>query len=261
MSKSRFMWHDLMTKDVEAAKKFYADLLGWTYSKGESGPMPYEHVLANGKHIGGMMKLEQPGVPPHWLGYVSVDDVDASVGAVQKNGGKILMPKMDIPKTGQFAIAADPQGAVFSPFHFTGEGASAPETNDRPAPFTFCWDELLTKDADAAARFYESIFGWKTQKIEMGGFGTYTLLKRPGVKDELGEDKNAGGIMTSPPNAQHPPFWLAYIAVPNADAMAEKLTKLGGKVMNPPMDIPNVGRFFPAMDPQNAAVAFLAPNT
>jgi predicted enzyme related to lactoylglutathione lyase len=49
--------------------------------------------------------------------------------------------------------------------------------------------------------------------------------------------------------------------VPNADAIADKLTKLGGKVMNKPMDVPNVGRFFPAMDPQGAAVAFLAPNT
>jgi predicted enzyme related to lactoylglutathione lyase len=95
----------------------------------------------------------------------------------------------------------------------------------------------------------------------MGGFGTYTLLKRPGVKDGAGADKDAAGVMTSPPNAPHPPFWLTYIGVPNADAIADKLTKLGGKVMNKPMDVPNVGRFFPAMDPQGAAVAFLAPNT
>ena len=97
--------------------------------------------------------------------------------------------------------------------------------------------------------------------MDMPGMGVYTLLKRPGTKDETGAEKNAGGIMTSPPNAQHPPFWLAYIGVPNADAIAAKLEKLGGKVMAPPMDIPNVGRFFVGMDRQQAAIAFLAPNT
>jgi hypothetical protein len=249
-----------MTKDVEAAKKFYGELLGWTFKGSEGGPA-YEHISANGKMIGGMMKLEQPGVPPHWLGYVSADDVRGSVSLVEKNGGKVHVPPQDIPKVGQFAITTDPQGAVFAPFHHTGEGSDEPETNDRPAPFTFCWDELMTKDAEKSARFYEAVFGWKAQTMEMGGFGTYTLLKRPGVKDSTGDDKNAAGIMTLPKDAPMPPFWLTYVGVPNADAVAEKLTKLGGKVMNPPMDIPNVGRFFPAMDPQNAAIAFLAPNT
>jgi predicted enzyme related to lactoylglutathione lyase len=257
---SKFVWHDLMTKNVDAAKKFYSELLGWTFKRGEGGD-PYEHITAAGKHIGGMMKLEQPGVPAHWLGYVSVDDVDVAVTSIQKNGGKIHMPKIDIAKVGQFAVAADPQGGVFAPFHYTGTDANQPETNDKPAPYTFCWDELLAKDADAAARFYKAVFGWEQHKLDMGGFGSYTLLKRPGVKDETGVDKNAAGIMTSPPDAPHPPFWLAYIAVPNADAMADKLTTLGGKVLNKPMDIPNVGRFFPAMDPEGAAIAFLAPNT
>lgn len=257
---SRFVWHDLMTKDVEAAKRFYGELLGWTFKRGE-GEHVYEHVTANGKHIGGIMKLEQPGVPPHWLGYVSVDDARKSVALVEKNGGKVWVPTQDIPKVGQFAITSDPQGATFAPFHHTGEGSGEPESNDRPAPFTFCWDELLTKDAEGAARFYEAVFGWKAHKMDMGGFGTYTVLKRPGVKDATGAEKMAAGIMTSPPDAPHPPFWLTYVAVPNADAIADKVTKLGGKVMNKPMDIPNVGRFFPAMDPQSAAIAFLAPNT
>jgi hypothetical protein len=258
---SRFIWHDLMTKDVEAAKKFYGELLGWTFKGSEGGGPPYEHISVNGKSFGGMMKLEQPGVPPHWLGYVTVDDAARSAGLVEKNGGKVHVTPQDIAKVGQFAITADAEGAAFAPFRYTGEGSDEPETNDRPAPFTFCWDELMTKDPAKAARFYEAVFGWKAHAMEMPGFGTYTLLKRPGVKDATGEDKNAAGIMPLPKDAPVPPFWLPYVGVPNADATADKLTKLGGKVMNPPMDIPDVGRFFPAMDPQNAAIAFLAPNT
>jgi uncharacterized protein len=256
---SRFVWHDLMTTDVGAAKRFYGELLGWKFDKGKGGG-PYEHITAGDKMIGGMMKLEQPGIPPHWIGYVDVESVDQSLAKIQAKGGKVHMPKTTLPDVGDFAIVADPQGAVFAPFRDAGKHPPAPETNDKPALYTFCWDELLTKDTGAAAAFYRDILGWGSEKMEMPGLpGGYTLLKRAGVKDAMGADKNAGGIMQSPPNAPHPPFWLVYVAVSNADATAEKVQRLGGKVMAPPMEIPNVGRFFPAMDPQNAAIAFLAP--
>jgi predicted enzyme related to lactoylglutathione lyase len=257
MSATKFVWHDLMTSDVEAAKKFYGELLGWKFSGSKNGP--YEHISAGDQMIGGMMKLPAPQIPPHWMGYVGVDDVDAIVAAAQKNGGRLINPPMDIPDAGRFAIVGDPAGAAFAPFKDAGKHPPAPETNAKPAPYTFCWDELMTTDPAAAATFYAALFGWGVETMEMAGFGTYTLLKRTGVKDEMGADKNAGGIMKSPPNAPFPPFWMTYVAVPDAQATAEKVKRLGGKVMMDPMPIPNVGTFFPAMDPQNAAIAFLAP--
>jgi predicted enzyme related to lactoylglutathione lyase len=253
---SKFVWHDLMTSDVDAAKRFYAELLGWKFEGGKNGP--YQHITAGDRMIGGMMKLDKPGMPPHWLGYVDVPDVDRAVEAVKGGGGKIYAPKMSIPDTGEFAVAADPQGAVFAPFKDAGKHPLAPETNDAPAPYTFCWDELLTSDPAAAARFYGAVFGWGTDRMEMPGFGTYTLLKRTGIKDATGADKNAAGVMQMPPDAPHPPFWMVYVSVPDADATAERVKRLGGKVHAPPMDIPDVGRFFPASDPQNAALGFLA---
>lgn len=251
---SKFVWHDLMTSDVAAAKKFYGALLGWTFENNEHGP--YEHVMSGGKMIGGMMKWDQS--PPSWLGYVSVESVDDVVSSATKLGGKVYSPARDIPNTGRFAVLADPQGGVFAPFKDAGMHPEEPETNARPAVGTFCWDELTTRDPAAAAKFYSTLFGWGTQTVPMAGFGNYTLLKRTGVKDEMGEDKNAGGIMQLPPNAPYPPFWMHYIAVADADATARRLRELGGKVMMDPMDIPDVGKFFPAMDPQGATVAFLA---
>src|SRR6266567_183580 len=136
---SKFVWHDFMAADVGGAKRFYGELFGWTFKPGDHD---YEHIVAGGKEIGGMMKLDpKHGAPPHWVGYVSVDDIDASIAAVTKNGGKIYVPKMDIPKVGQFAICADAQGAVFSPFHYTGKDANMAESNAAPGPYTFCWDE------------------------------------------------------------------------------------------------------------------------
>jgi predicted enzyme related to lactoylglutathione lyase len=257
---SKFVWHDLMTSDVDGAKRFYGELLGWKFDKGKGGG-PYEHIVAGDQMIGGMMKLDekQKGTPPHWLGYVGVEDVDKAVASVQSSGGKVYAPKMTMPDVGAFAVVGDAQGAAFAPFRDAGKHPLSPETDAPHANYTFCWDELLTNDPAAAAKFYGKVFGWGAETMEIPGMpGGYTLLKRTGIKDAKGADKNAGGIMQSPPGAKHPPFWLLYVAVPDADATAERVKRLGGQVMMPPMDIPNVGRFFPAMDPQNAAIAFLA---
>jgi uncharacterized protein len=252
--KSKFVWHDLMAADVEGAKRFYGELFGWRFERGENGP--YEHISAGEQMIGGMMKLDaKMGAPPHWLGYISVDDVDATLAAITKQGGKVHMPKQDLPTVGQFAVAADPQGAVYSPFH---SAHPEEETNAKPAPYTFCWDELWTSDPDAAVKFYGGVFGWGADHMEMPDFGRYTLLKRTGIKDDQGADKSAGGLMKLPPGVPHP-FWLVYVAVPNADATVEKAKKLGATVTAPPMDIPNVGRFATLLDPQRAAFAILAP--
>ena len=205
------------------------------------------------------MKLNpKTGAPPHWIGYVSVDDVDAATAAVTGSGGKIYMPKMDIPTVGQFAVCANPQGALFAPFHYTGKDAGQPESNARPGMYAFCWDELMTSDPDGAIAFYTKLFGWRTEHMEMPGMGRYTLLKRPGIKDDTGADKNAGGLIKMSSGMPRP-FWMTYVAVPNADATVDKAKKLGATIATPPMDIPNVGRFATLLDPQHAPVAVLAP--
>ncbi len=252
---SRFVWHDFYAADMAAAKRFYGELFGWTFKPGEHG---YEHIAAAGQEIGGMMKLEpQMGAPPHWIGYVSVDDLDAAVATVTKSGGKMFV-KEDIPNVGRFAVCADPQGAVFSPFQPASKGMGKPESNARPAPYTFCWDELMASDTDAAVRFYTTVFGWGSEHMDMPGFGRYTLLKRTGVKDEMGADKNAGGLMKMPPGVPRP-FWLTYVAVENADTTVEKAKKLGATITTPPMNIPEVGRFATMLDAQHAPFAVLAP--
>src|SRR5689334_1579017 len=163
---SRFFWHDLMAADVEGAKKFYGELFGWRFKRGEKDDK-YEHIYAGETGIGGMMKNESPA-PPHWMGYITVDNVDQTVAAVEKNGGKVLMPKMDVPDVGPFAITADPHGAAFSPMHYIGKDANKPEP-DRPGMWCFCWDELLTPDPAASAKFYSTVFGWGVQTMDMGG--------------------------------------------------------------------------------------------
>jgi predicted enzyme related to lactoylglutathione lyase len=92
--------------------------------------------------------------------------------------------------------------------------------------------------------------------MDMGGGMIYTLLDRPGEKNVRGDQASAGGMMKSPMGVS---FWLAYVGVDNTDKRCEQAERLGGKIMVPAQDIPNVGRFACLSDPQGAAIAILQP--
>jgi predicted enzyme related to lactoylglutathione lyase len=246
-----------MVPDVEAAKRFYGELFGWNFQHGDHD---YEHINAGQAGVGGIMKLDpKTGAPPHWIGYVKVDDVDASVAAATKAGGKVRMPKMSVPNVGEFAVVADGQGAAYAPMKYTGKDANKPEPEGPLPAFHFCWDELMTSDPDAAVKFYTTVFGWGVEHMDMPGFGRYSLLTRPGTKDTTtGKAKNAGGVMKSPPGVPFS-FWLPYVAVNNTDQSVEKAKRLGATITAPPADIPNIGRFAVMLDSQRVAIAIIAP--
>ena len=111
-------WYELMTTDVDAAAKFYTQLLGWeTEETPIADGSKYVMIKVNGKVIGGMMKTppQAQGVPPYWGLYVTVNDIDAAAQKVQELGGKILVPPTAIPEAAsRFCVIQDPQGAVIS---------------------------------------------------------------------------------------------------------------------------------------------------
>jgi predicted enzyme related to lactoylglutathione lyase len=110
-----FCWDELHTKDLAGAKKFYGAVFGWTGFAGEHDE--YWHWKNADKDIGGMTThMGGPNVPPHWLAYLAVSDVDGVTKRVEALGGKVTMPAMEIPKVGRFSVVEDPTGAVFSPF-------------------------------------------------------------------------------------------------------------------------------------------------
>lgn len=256
MNKHRFVWHDLGTRDVEGSKKFYGEVFNWTF--GDSANGPYMHITAGTEMIGGIRKLDAgEQQPPSWIGYIAVDDVAATVAAISGAGGNVYMPATTMENVGTFAVVADPTGAVFSPWKSARPGEDA-EPTTMPKPFTFCWDELMSTDPAAAGAFYEKVFGWTRRPVDMGGGMIYTLLDRPGVKNPLGDQASAAGIMKSPPDVPHS-FWLTYVGVDNCDQVSERAAKLGATVTVPPTDIPNVGRFACWFDPQQVAIGILQP--
>jgi predicted enzyme related to lactoylglutathione lyase len=257
MNQHRFVWHDLGTRDMDGAKRFYGEVFGWTFEKSERD---YAHIAAAGEMIGGIRAMAaNEHQPPMWLGYVLVDDVAATVATIEKQRGQVYMPTTVMANVGTFAVTADPTGAAFAPWRSARAEENRPEAGaaPMPKPGTFCWDELVTTDPGAAGAFYASVFGWHPHAVDMGGGMTYTLFHRPGTTGPNGQPRGAGGMMKAPAEVPHS-FWQTYVAVDNADHATDKAKRLGASVVVPPTDIPNIGRFACWSDPQHVSIAVLA---
>jgi hypothetical protein len=114
---SPFVWHEVNTRQPEAAVRFYTELFGWGTSQMDMGGYQYTMFSKNGKPVGGVMPMIGPEWPPevrpHWMVYVGVDDVDAACQRAVMLGGQVCVPPTDIP-VGRFAVLNDPTGATIS---------------------------------------------------------------------------------------------------------------------------------------------------
>lgn len=117
---------------------------------------------------------------------------------------------------------------------------------DRMQHGAFGWNELMTTDVGAARRFYGALFGWETEDYPVEGTN-YVMVK-------VGGDP-VGGLMALPPEcAGMPPCWNVYVTVADVDATASQVEALGGTILRPPTDIPDIGRFCVLQDPQGAVL-------
>lgn len=240
-----FVWRELMTPDPKAALRFYTELFGWStkQSAPTEGHGEYVEIVANGKHVGGVMKTPAGSpMPPMWSGYVSVTDVDGAAKTAGAAGGQVVVGPMDIPRVGRFAGVVDPTGAYVNVFRAKdGDG----ETSERPGVGEFCWETLSTSDASKAKDFYTKLCGWKVGSFQ--GMDTF----------QVGESGIAD-IQAPPPNV--PSHWLSFVVVPDRAAAVDRAKRLGGNVMVERVDIPEVGQIAIVSDPTGAAIGiFEAP--
>jgi predicted enzyme related to lactoylglutathione lyase len=111
-------WNELMTNDVEGARKFYTGVIGWTAKVSPE----YTEWHVGDRAVGGLLDKLPPGVPPNWIPYFAVDHCDEKLAQLKSLGGSVHMGPMDIPKVGRFAVVADPQGASFCIIELKLEG-------------------------------------------------------------------------------------------------------------------------------------------
>ena len=108
-------WNELATPDTSKAGDFYTGLFGWDQNVQDMGGMSYTSFMNGDRPAGGMYSPtpEMGEIPPNWLAYFAVDDTDAKLQKANELGATTIVPPMDIPGTGRFAVIQDPQGAVF----------------------------------------------------------------------------------------------------------------------------------------------------
>jgi predicted enzyme related to lactoylglutathione lyase len=247
----RFVWYELMTTDPQAAQSFYTDVIGWSTAPFEGAEMPYTMWMNGDVPIGGVMEIPKEArdhdVPPHWLAYVEVEDVDASAKRAGDLGGSIIVEPRDIPDVGRFAILHDPQGATIAIYRRNQERPAKGE----PQTGEFSWHELATTDHEAAFDFYSNLFGWnETDAVDMGEMGTYQMYGQGDVP--------LGGMFNKTAEMPGPPSWLYYTRVNDIDRTVEKVREKGGQVLNGPMEVPGGDMIAQCLDPQGAMFAIHA---
>ncbi len=247
-------WVDLMSPDVDAAKAYYGAVFGWTAEDQSDGDGNYTYTMfhQDGKAVAGMgaQPPAMAGMPPVWNSYVAVDDPAAVVAKAEAAGGQVMMPPMQVMEAGEMAIIADPTGAAISLWK-AGEHFGAEVTNE---PDTWSWNELMTRDIDAALAFYAEVFGWTYDQMDMGPAGTYNVIAG-------GENNGLGGLMPMPPGMPDmvPNHWAVYFTVSDLEATLAKATGNGGMVTNGPMEIPGIGHSAAVHDPSGGSFMLMQP--
>jgi len=247
-----FCWIELATTDQKAAQKFYHTMFGWGLQEVPTGPNGiYDLFQLEGKVAAAGYELRpdqtSAGVPPHWMVYINVENVDAATESAKSRGGKVMMGPFDVMEEGRMSVIQDPTGAMFSLW----QGKKTSGTGINSVPGTLCWAELATRDIPAGQTFYEGLLGWKIFASPTDNSGYLHI--------QNGEEM-IGGIPPSQymnPNA--PPHWLAYFYVADCDASANTAKAAGGRLFMEPMTIEKVGRMAVIADPQGAVFAIFTP--
>jgi predicted enzyme related to lactoylglutathione lyase len=253
--RGRFVWHELLTTDTKSAATFFSKVIGWK-AKPWGEDASYTLFLYGDRQMAGLMTLpdeaRKMGAPPNWMTYIGTPNVDDTARQAASLGATILKAPADIPTIGRFAVIQDPQGAAFAAFTPSG----APGSDATPTIGDFSWHELATTDAKAAFTFYQRLFGWEeTSSMDMGPeLGTYQMFGRSKSGPPL------GGVFNKPPQMPGPPSWLPYIKVPDAKKTADTIKKIGGKVVNGPMEVPGGDWITQGVDLQGAMFAVHSAN-
>jgi predicted enzyme related to lactoylglutathione lyase len=241
-----FCWFEMVAADQAAARSFYTSLFGWTALEiPVPGEGTYTALMLGDDVVAGLFGIDEEmrseGVLPHWVSYVSVADVDASLSGVEELGGRAVAGPVDAKGQGRMCVVADPTGAEFGlwqPMAFAGSQRFG-------EPGCPCWTELMTRDLDAAREFYGGLFGWGARVAPAAPGQDYTHFL-------VSDAPMAGMLPIREEWGEVPPSWSLYFAVEDLDAALRSARGLGASLVMEPLLIPGVARFCLLRDPQGA---------
>ena len=242
-------WVDTEQRDLEAAKRFYGGLFGWTFTEATPPGTPLRYVVAQlgGQDVAGLSgpadphATPEPGARTHspaWNTYVAVDDSDAAAARIEAAGGRVLQPPSDAGEGGRWAVCADPAGVEFRVWQARRRlGAQAVNV-----PGSWNFSDLHAASPGEAASFYAAAFGWAFDDLGFAvmicrpGYGDHLeATTDPGIRDRQAEFRAPTGFedaigWLAPVGAGEAPHWHVSFTVADRDETAAAVERLGGVV-------------------------------
>lgn len=243
-------WADAMFSDVEGAKSFYGDVLGWTFGEASSEYGNYTQATVDGKAVAAVVP-PMPGQEGQsaWCVYLASADVKATAAKVRENGGEVLMEPMQVGDFGSMLLARDPGGVVFGAW----QAGVHKGFEVKGVPGAYAWCEIFTREPEKSDAFFPAVFGYGTKRLEdpevdfrVFDVGGNTVMGLMRMTDDF------------PP--QVPPYINIYFVVQDCDAAVKSATERGGVLRFGPMTTP-FGRFAALSDPQGALFSIIDPST
>lgn len=243
----RFAWYELITTDMAAAEAFYAKVVGWGAQDASTPDLAYTLFTAGRAAVSGLMDLPEDGrkmgATPRWMGYVGVNDVDATADRIKRLGGAVYVPPTN-SNIGRISVVADPQTATLGLVE--GLKPGQPQPAELGELGRVGWHELLAADREKAFAFYGELFGWQKEDAKTGPADTYQLFSAGG--------QTIGGMRTKHP-MEPAPFWLYYFNIGDIDAATELVKTGGGQILEGPRELLDGSWIARCTDPQGAAFA------
>lgn len=253
-------WVDASLPDVEAGKRFYGELFGWTFTEGGGDPLPgggtrgrYADAYSGGRLVAALTPKRDGRMPTVWNVYLATPDAAGLARRIAAGGGQVINDPLPVGRAGTAAVVADPGGAVFGLWQ-AGERTGFEKHGE---PGSFCWTEVYTRDKERVDAFYEGVLGFQGTDLPAITSEDFRMWSPAGT--EPGESTAVGGrsVIDDSLPAEMPGHFLVYFRVEDCDAAAETVVRLGGRVRTAPSDIP-YGRIAVLTDDQGATFAILA---
>lgn len=237
----KIVWHDLLTPDVEAAKRFYGALFGWSFEDQQG----YTLAFKDGKAIAGIVGIDpkdQNKKIASWIIYLSVPNVDQAAGLVREAGGEVVQGPEEMVGRGRYALVKDPQGAALI---LLRSSSGDPADVAAPGLDTWLWNELWSKDARKSLAFYQKLAGYTASPVyEASGDGDgYWIMLKQG--------KWRTGI-ASHPFIEVPSQWVPVIKVRDLKETMVLVKQNGGRMLLEPGHALCRGTVAPVEDPSGA---------
>lgn len=223
-------WIDAQLPDIEAGKRFYGELFGWTFEEAADSVV---RACLDGAPVAALTRKVDGRMPTVWTVYFATPDVTALTARIVAAGGLVVALPTPVDDLGTAALAADPEGAVFGLW----QAGTHPGFGKRHEPGSFSWAELYARDTAAANTFYAGLF--------------HDALFGPGAAPDFGR-----APLSDVFPAEMPPHFLIHFGVRDGAAALGAVARLGGRVQVPAFDT-SYGRVAVVSDDQGASFALL----